>query len=678
MSFYPTEIQSVGNGVATDVQGKTLRFMGNLPCQAGDTVWTDGKFIFGNSTPKPAPLLDDIQSGTPVLFDKEKSDNDKGYLRAHGKFKKYKRMKDHEWIVNDYEKYKYGKEEDLIDAEIDNNGDLWTVTDGFYRFKSAPTFHNHLFTQAHIQPNENSTAFSVFSRVTPFVGQLFDYPNQSFADIPAENSDVVFYKNDEEQFTVNLKQFADIVEDFALEAKNKIMEKSNKEDDAVNWTMQPAPPDSAVALSYASVVSFNIDQNHNWDAIISTAAMGFCFPYLTFNGSVFNKAFPNGEDKIFSETLITCINTFEDLVFEQQALPYKPDIAPYPPFTGEEKDDNDEYTPEYKSYLTGKVNHYAPYYQTTDPNEDLSYINAFETVLFEPQNLHFNANFEKYPEFEGDETDENDEYTPEYKKYILDKVKYYIPKARFKYYYWFPIVFSACKVLRVHNGEVTDTIYKSKGGGNIVYAPDDWDEKGDKDVAKEPYDDFVYNYEQFNEQEIDFPLDGFSYHCENFFVENVFEGEKQISIPEDVYNSLANSIECYSAYGKYEGYYFSNVDSTAALIATQTNADINNLYGRQIFTPALYYEYSGLGEGYNDNPLKVNYPCMNGWFKKPYEDNDDVNISYVFAKFKRNKFALGIRGGDLYRISLDGIYEKVGTGLKNFRLRELKNIRKAK
>ena len=609
MSYYPTQIESVGNGTATDVQGKKLRFVGNLPCQAGDTVWTDGNVIFGNSTPKTAPLLDDMQAGIPVVADKIKDDSDKksGYLLPNGKFRKRK-LAAGEWIVNDDKNYEHGEDEDIIDAEIDDDGDLWTVTDGFYRFKSAPTFHNHLFTQGFIRPEDSDSAFSVFSSVTPYVGQLFDFDFVSFADIPTEDTDIVFYKNGAEQFKVNLKQFADIAEDFALEAKDKILEKSNKEDGAVNWTMQPAPPDDFIALSYAAVVSLHVDKKGDWDAIISAAAMGFCFPYLTFDGSIFDSAFPNNEDKTFSENLISCINSFEDVVFKQLSLP-----------------------------------------------------------------VHFD--FEQYPEFEGDETDDNDNYTPAFQKYILDKVAYYIPLASFRYFYWFPVIFSACQVLRVHNGNVTDTIYKSKGGGNVVFAPEEWNEKG---VTENFYDDFVFNFSESG-NEIVFPLDeDFSYHCENFFVENISADNNNFSVPEDVYTSLADSIDCYYAYGEYQGFHYSNIDSEASLVAAQYNLSTDNLYGRQILTPALSYDFSiSNNSGFNSNPRKINYPYMSGWFKKPDEDNDDVNISYSFANFRKNKFLLGVRGGDLYRVEGTG-KDLLGTGLKNFRLRDLLNIYSAK
>ena len=605
--YYQTQVKNSKAGSITDVNGKTLYLIGNFDCQEGDSVWTDGQFVFGQTPARSTPFVFTDNQGIPVSFDSAG-----GYIKLNGRFKA-KDISSADWIVNTDRIFENGNDAEnaeTIDTEINNNGDLVTVTNGFYRFKSAPTFHNHLYTQTYRAISENESRYRIISEVTPYVGQLFDYPAKSFADIPVENTPVIL--NQEE---INLKSYADMAETFALAAKNNIMQNSNKENNAVNWTRQPAPPDDFIALSYAAVVGFHVSRNGDWDAIISTAAMGICFPYLTFDGSIFDRAFPNDEDKTFSEDLVKCINNFEDVVFNLQSLPFEP-------------------------------------------------------------------TFEQYEEFDGTEKDYNDEYTPEFKEYILDKVEYYIPLARFRYYYWFPIIFSACKILHVHNGEVTGTIYQSHGGGNVVIAPDVWDEKEEKNSAAEvTFDDFVYNYSEAEDAEGKgkyLPLDE-DYYCE-FSPISIWEvyGTKDgtFSLSDNIY--VAEDLGGYEAYGEYQGYYYSLLDSEATNIATQNNISVDNLYGRAIFTPALSYHFEGLSnDSYLDNPYKINYPYMSGWFKNPDEDNDDAVISYCFAKLKNGDFLLGARGGSLYRVGSDGTY-KLGSGLKNFRLRELKNINKAK
>lgn len=124
--FYKTQIKSVTNDGVLDIQGKSLKFIGYLRVKPGDTVFTDGKFIFGNVPPKGTPAIFDEPSGIPVLGDKDSSGSEElqGYFNRNGKYRKYKVAGD-KWIVNDKKTYAHDNgEENIIDAEIarDSNG----------------------------------------------------------------------------------------------------------------------------------------------------------------------------------------------------------------------------------------------------------------------------------------------------------------------------------------------------------------------------------------------------------------------------------------------------------------------------------------------------------------------------------------------------------------------------
>ena len=111
--FYATRIQSVSNGVATDEHGRTLRFIGFLNVKAGDTVYTDGRVIFGNVKPKGGSDVADDPNGIPAL-----ADNLRGYFTKNGRFNRYK-IKGEEWIVNGKKNFfRDTGEAEIIDAEI--------------------------------------------------------------------------------------------------------------------------------------------------------------------------------------------------------------------------------------------------------------------------------------------------------------------------------------------------------------------------------------------------------------------------------------------------------------------------------------------------------------------------------------------------------------------------------
>ena len=118
--FYVTQIKSVGQSGVIDVQGRRLNFIGYLPVKAGDSVYTDGNVIFGNAPPKGAPaIFNDEPSGIPVLGDEDSyGDELRGYFTINGKYKRFS-IKGDDWIVNDKKKYAHDDGEDnIIDVEI--------------------------------------------------------------------------------------------------------------------------------------------------------------------------------------------------------------------------------------------------------------------------------------------------------------------------------------------------------------------------------------------------------------------------------------------------------------------------------------------------------------------------------------------------------------------------------
>lgn len=139
--FYATTIKSVGGGGVVDAQGRRLTFLGYLPVKAGDTVYTDGRYIFGNAPPKGSPAVFDTSSGIPVLGDEyslstsDPKEELRGYVNKSGKYKRF-RIAGDEWTTNAKKTYAHDGSIDgvddanVIDAEIalDENG----AEDGVY------------------------------------------------------------------------------------------------------------------------------------------------------------------------------------------------------------------------------------------------------------------------------------------------------------------------------------------------------------------------------------------------------------------------------------------------------------------------------------------------------------------------------------------------------------------
>lgn len=119
--YYQTKLKSVTAGGAIDVNGRRLSFVGNNPAQAGDTVWTDGRVIFGHIPIRGSVLNPPSESGIPIIANDINNDasNTHGYFNDKGTFKKYK-IADDSWIVNNQKTFKHGGDA-VIDAEITIN-----------------------------------------------------------------------------------------------------------------------------------------------------------------------------------------------------------------------------------------------------------------------------------------------------------------------------------------------------------------------------------------------------------------------------------------------------------------------------------------------------------------------------------------------------------------------------
>lgn len=120
--FYSTQVKSIVAGGIIDMQGRYLKAVGRIPARVGDRVYTDGNVIFGDVKPKGSSLIVGEASGIPIL-----SGNLRGYVSTRGKYKSY-RIAGNEWIVNSDKVFAHDTDaSNIIDAEIDADGNVYTV-----------------------------------------------------------------------------------------------------------------------------------------------------------------------------------------------------------------------------------------------------------------------------------------------------------------------------------------------------------------------------------------------------------------------------------------------------------------------------------------------------------------------------------------------------------------------
>lgn len=644
MAYYTTQIKSVGAGTAVDVQGKTLRFIGNLPCQTGDTVWTDGKVIFGNMTRHDTPMLDGAPSGIPVVADEINGNSNMkcGYFKLSGAFK-YKQIAEDSWVTNSDKKYAHGdgtfNGARIIDAEISDNGGLYVVTDGIYRECNFITYKNHLFRLLHYFVRGEPTAYGSITRIASYEGDDVQL------GVNAEDKDISvgIFKDDEKITEVSLKPFAEIAAEKSLAVRNAIMARSENIAGCVNFFQQPQPPESFVAMSYARVLAFKISPKGDWDALISASAYGFCFPYLVLDGSVLEPTFNSyyGASKTFSEKLVECLDAIEQSIFTDRYYPF--------------------------------------------------------------------LNVEKYPQFSGT-IEYNGVYTPEYQTYIENKIAYYIPLIRFKHLEWYVVAFGASLQFRVHNGEIVDTVVEHTFGGNNVYITSSWNEekrtRNERVSPSQIYTAATYLTDVFClednliETDWSFPIN------KNFYLKGT--GYKITGIVDRSGTAVSSSIPPF-----YQGDLFVSVSpfsvsnyidakakELAKKIAAETGYDdeLNFIWHRLIVLPAphftRYRDNAVLAKNLIYQPAALlnlielwSYMLVDGIYdaKTPPDSDDErdgfdrdgyYRLNPSLATLCKDKFLFGNYGGELF--AYDNGWHQTGNGLRNFRLRKMKNVNKAR
>ena len=614
--FYATQIESLTPNGAIDVHGRTLQFIGYLPVEAGDTVYTDGNVIFGNAPPKGAPPTVYEQGGIPVLCDEDASGESelRGYFTQGGKFKSY-RIKGNDWIVNDKKNYTHDEGSDIIDAEIGEDGSVYTATDGFYRKCQAVKYSNHLFQWFHGTniPNlaDSTVPYLVHAGVYDFVGEEITLG----AEADDINTPVSIYKNGKKVVEFSLKEYATLAEEAALRCSGELMKKSAditqttglpQQDVPENYFKQPPPPSEPfVALTYARIETFRINPQGDWDAIIFASAYGYCFPYILLDGSVFEATFNDevGAEKTFSEDLVNCVDIAELLAeLDHSFLTF----TPYPPFDGEEK--------------------------------------------------------------------VNGEYTEAYKRYIESKLEYYIPLFRFKHYQWEPVHFDSSFYFHVHNGEIVTVMAAHSGGGDRIEIIRDWSET----AINRTYIDFGIP-ETLESNDWKFPLGdnyflvgrGFDpkYFCLNdqkiFDFANLPYSNDWATRDYPALVNRPSHVDSVAVRRAASGeaplshYWHRTIYDFYSYTAKNMIDNYLKVSDKEIYYPIRVHVSSDSDDGF----FRLNPSCL--------KVRDGYLLGY--HSFKANSRYCG-----LYKIDANGRRAAVGNDFKNFRLRELKKINKSK
>lgn len=584
--FYTTTIKSVGNTGVIDAQGRRLNFIGYLPVKEGDTVYTDGRFIFGNAPPKGSPAIFDEPSGIPVLGDEYSlSDSDpkdelRGYFTTNGKYKKY-RIAGDDWITNDKKTYAHDgsfedvDDENIIDAEV-IDGDDFIIKKGVYKkgekyslnYSMLPIIDKCVFYF-----NPPYSAVTRYGKLTSPIG------SENFQN---EQIPVKVLKNNSKETEIDLEIFAKDIEERALLCAEAIMKKSYVSPDNTPsyfpefLIQQEISP--TIVYTTAHVQTINVTESEHESGTVFAVSYGYCSPEI--EPRIIIKAPSNGVTRRLGERKLvlfgcSCLYKFSTEHIENF------EVINFHDFGGLDTD----------------ILSYGA--RATEINMKLD-INSF-------WDGHYNRNV---------------------RVSSLPEVVHLELKSRLMEIDRRNEVF-----LPVGNG-----FYQMDKFGRLTF----FDSKKTKVAENIPVNDNFFYFEF-----------GAGKFMTEFYCPLVFNKPSMIDY------------KIYTPDG--------NVEEKTLLLV-----DSSILHGRINSAP---YMPDGIHHNYNNDITYYDEaisPPVDGYYVE--QDNgslEPLNFTPLFHQFKNGYCLCGVRGGKLYLVTKDGI-EIVGDGVKNFRLRELKKISKAK
>lgn len=316
--FYSTTIKEVGYGGAIDIHGNWLTFIGYLPAQVGDTVFTDGNVIFGNVPPRSSVTNIALEaSGIPVLCS-----NLRGYFNKRGVFKSYS-IAGELWIANSDKNFAHDLSYDnneIIDAFISETGAAFIASGGIYKKSSQLDIHYPLDIFAHLAPEDvrewrddvvdlEYYGYRYFARSHTYPCPLI-LGSTKFGNL---NVPLRIFDDGLLAQSFDLKTYGDMIESYALQCADDILSQSYEytdDDDAVPFayiaqklmdfdkyqtensghpeisTFGFDMPDDAVtrpstfiAYTFAHVLTCNINES-GFSGTIFASSYGYCSPYI--------------------------------------------------------------------------------------------------------------------------------------------------------------------------------------------------------------------------------------------------------------------------------------------------------------------------------------------------------------------------------------------------------------
>lgn len=129
--MHRTRAQRVTDGKVF-AEGKWLSVIGNMTVSDGDLIWTDGKCVYGNTYEGGGSYVPTacLFAGIPILQHTAYSDYASYYWLERDKLKALGKGMAHSFMVNRGENIYFIDDQYVLDAEVTETGDVYTLGEG--------------------------------------------------------------------------------------------------------------------------------------------------------------------------------------------------------------------------------------------------------------------------------------------------------------------------------------------------------------------------------------------------------------------------------------------------------------------------------------------------------------------------------------------------------------------
>ena len=279
------------NGRKVQAGGKWLTAIGNRAVAVGDLVWTDGKCVYGHNSDGggDSNILTSNDGTVPILS--------KGNQYAVVDKKGYSLIgarESHEGMTHNKSRYGFISGENVLDADIDGAGNIFTLHSGAYEYKSNIGYflQNYdirayrgdiTYTAVHFPYTNMTGNRDDISFYEPEYRTCYDCEIPGSGVPSEENVPVTVRKNGEVITSINLRDLfpADGLDSEAFqyaEEKENLMAQAG----GIPWPSGRPRPEKSLHSRTLKAVSGKVDSQGNWSLIVEATSKVTFFPWLSY------------------------------------------------------------------------------------------------------------------------------------------------------------------------------------------------------------------------------------------------------------------------------------------------------------------------------------------------------------------------------------------------------------